>query len=351
MTRPTTYEEFQQRVRRFRPNDLLPAIAATALRFFDRDKWSSDRVRLPWALAEAAKASIVSGNEFRNSDVTEKDIFEICVAYNNLDDPLRRRSQGLSGTLEAFIVRTEYSQFPFQISPFEEVSRIGALFEDVDELDTEIVSTEFLSETLGCTLHDYVNSGIAIAGVSQAREGFFDPTWSILWDGPNSIQAHFSMEVVSNVFDKHYLTDSVSFRETAERFQQSDPSLRQHEFNPLVGRPFVKLSDGSMVAPQSHFIFGRITPAAIYYSIVSELSKADAERFTRDIGLIFQHYVGRQLALLPNVSVIPEIFYDNDQRSVDWFVITDEDVLLIEVKSTRVSQAGRMGNEASQVRH
>jgi hypothetical protein len=93
MSRIVSYEELEQRVRRFRPSDLLPEIAATAIRFFDKDIWSADRVRLPWALSEVAKASIVAGNEFRSAKVTQKDVYNICAFYNALDDPLGKRAE------------------------------------------------------------------------------------------------------------------------------------------------------------------------------------------------------------------------------------------------------------------
>jgi hypothetical protein len=42
-------------------------------------------------------------------------------------------------------------------------------------------------------------------------------------------------------------------------------------------------------------------------------------------------------------AIVPEIVYDKDQLSVDWFVIFDDLVVLVEVKSTRMSHLTRMG--------
>jgi len=151
VTKIVSYLEFQQRVRQYRPSDLLPAIGATSIEFFESETWQKDRVRLPWALAEIAKTSIVSGNEYRSGKVEARDVFQLCSEYNALDDPLRQRAAGLSGTPAAFMVRMQYLQFPYQNSPFEEVARITALFEDVDSLDTKIVSSAFLSDAIGCT--------------------------------------------------------------------------------------------------------------------------------------------------------------------------------------------------------
>jgi hypothetical protein len=339
----TSYQDFQQRVRRFRPSDLLPAVGATSIEFFEKDSWGRDRLRVPWALAEIAKASIVAGNEFRSAKVTERDIVELCFEYSSLDDPLRQKQSGLPGTLEAFMVRLQFMQFGFQLSPFEEVARVTALFDDVDRLDTKIISTEFINEMIGCTLHEYVNAGVAICSVAQKNRGFFDPSWDALWKGPNSIHERFSMDIVTKVFQKHYLTDFGAFKGQALEFRQDEPSLRQYEYNPLIGRPFVKMSHGSFLAPQIHLAYGRMAPAAIYYSIVSDLDDIAAKKFTEDIGLIFQHYVGRQLDLIPGATLVEEIHYDNDQRSVDWFLVTEGALILIEAKATRMSHLGRMG--------
>jgi len=188
-----------------------------------------------------------------------------------------------------------------------------------------------------------VNAGIAICSVAHNNRGFFNPSWDALWSGPDSIQERFPMEIVTKVFHKHYLADFGFYKSQAAKFRQTNHSLRQYEYNPLIGRPFAILPNGNFLSPQIHLAFGRIAPAAIYYSIVSDLDNDAANKFTRDIGLIFQHYVGRQLALIPGATVLEEIHYDNDQRSVDWFLVTEKALVLIEAKATRMSHLGRMG--------
>ena len=108
-----TYLEFLQRVRRHRPSELLPALAAHALQFFEQDQWLADRVRFPWALAAAAKASIIAGNEYRTPGVSDRDVLEICATYNQLETPLTGHSGDLSEAAGAFLVRTEYEQFSY----------------------------------------------------------------------------------------------------------------------------------------------------------------------------------------------------------------------------------------------
>jgi hypothetical protein len=46
---------------------------------------------------------------------------------------------------------------------------------------------------------------------------------------------------------------------------------------------------------------------------------------------------------MPGATVVPEIVYGDSQRSVDWFVVYDDLVVLVEAKSTRLSHLARMG--------
>jgi hypothetical protein len=341
--RPASYADFVQRVRRHRPSDLLIALAHTSVQLFEPEAWIADRVRLPWTIAAAAKASIVAGNEHRTPGVSETDVLEICQAYNALDTPLAPDPAEMSETVGAFLVRTSYEQFSYQQSHFEEISRLGALFETVEQLETEILDRALIDRVLGCSLEQFVVAGFVLATSTQANTGFFDPDWPSLREGPNAIDRQFPVDTVRQVFEQQFLANFEQIRAAARAAEQPDLLLRHHEFNPLVSRPFVTLPDGRHIAPQPHFVFQRLSPAALYYAAVEMLDEEEANAFTRDIGLVCEDYVGRQLRLIPNATVLPEIGYDDDQLSVDWFVIFDELVVLVEVKSTRMSQLARMG--------
>jgi hypothetical protein len=227
------YEEFVQRVRRYRPSDLLPALAETAIRFFEKERW--DAIHSPWALAEAAKVSIVAGNEFRSEVVTARVILEICHAYNKLDDPLRTREPGVVGTAEAYFTRVETLQFPYQMSVFEEVSRIGALFETVDNLDTKMLNSSALSDILGCSLNDYVTAGFAISTMARARSGYFDVDWPEIWGGSNSLGDLMNRETLDGIFRRHYLSSLADFRGLAAGARQGNPKLHQLRVQPFTG--------------------------------------------------------------------------------------------------------------------
>ena len=65
--------------------------------------------------------------------------------------------------------------------------------------------------------------------------------------------------------------------------------------------------------------------------------------FTEDVGDLFEQYVGRQLQQIPNAIVYPEIVYDKDnKKSVDWIVVCEDTVILVEVKSVRPTEDIRL---------
>jgi hypothetical protein len=290
-----SYSDFEQRVRRHRPSELLPAIASAAVEFFEPETWLRNRVVLPWALAAAAKTSIVAGNEHRNSGVTRGDVLQICSVYNRLDSPLTRHRTETTDTVAAFLVRTGYEQFAAQQSRSEEVARPVALFEGLENLETEILSHRLLEDVLGCSIRDFIGAGLVIGIGALHHGGFFDPEWPWLWHGPDAINSGFPMEVVREVFRRHFVTNITEVKVQAERYRQPDWRLRQHEHNPLIARPFVTLLDGRYVAPQPHYAFERLSAAAVYYAAVEALSHDRADSFTSDLGVVFQDYIGRQL--------------------------------------------------------
>ena len=70
------------------------------------------------------------------------------------------------------------------------------------------------------------------------------------------------------------------------------------------------------------------------------------ERFTDALGAVFEAYVGDQLRLMKNVQVLGQVHYTSKgsgARSCDWIVVTDEVVVLVEVKCARPTLDYRTG--------
>ena len=73
--------------------------------------------------------------------------------------------------------------------------------------------------------------------------------------------------------------------------------------------------------------------------------------FARDMGELLEDYIGRQLASMPGVAVHPEVTYTEKKdviKSVDWIVVFDDLVLLVEAKARRTPAAARAADLTAQ---
>jgi hypothetical protein len=125
------------------------------------------------------------------------------------------------------------------------------------------------------------------------------------------------------------------------------PYLERYLFNPLTARPLLRLRDGRLLAPVLQTIGRKLSPIELYYLGIKRWGQA----FARDMGKLLEDYIGRQLASLPGVEVHPEVAYiekSNVIDSVDWIVVFDDLVLLVEAKATRTPAAARAADVTAQ---
>ena len=297
------------------------------------------RVMTPWALAAVAKESVMSGNEHRRSGTTPRDILEMCAAFASLDDPLSHGNTEL-GTPSSFFMRLASEQFPTQVSPFEDIARVELFTGDaLAKTTTEIISPKQLEVLLGCDILDFVGAGFLFTVGAQKNGGYFDPAW-LEQSNFEPIRRVIPRERLLDIFHRHFAATPEELRAAHERHRDRTRRLRRYEFNPLVARPFVKMHDGRYLAPQPHLVTQRLSLSTLYYLGADAIGDA----FTRDFGRMFETYIGMQLSqLLDDVSVHGETVYGGDQRGVDWIIVWPDLVVLVEVKSSRLTLSARMG--------
>jgi hypothetical protein len=98
--------------------------------------------------------------------------------------------------------------------------------------------------------------------------------------------------------------------------------------------------------PVPDFVMWKPTPSGLYFTGLRRWGEA----FTRDLGKLFQSYVGRHLALVPGANLYPEIEYKenkNRKKSIDWILVFPDLVLLVEVKLARPKQAVQSGAQGA----
>ena len=338
--RVTTYEQFVERVCRHAPSDLLPVVSRFALaisRSTDIEGWE---ITPPWALAAAAKVALCFGDESRTAPVTDADVADICSVYLAMYSKEVAEDTSL-GAVESTLGRIAYEQFPYQESIFEEVARTRALFvEGLADVPTKIITTDALRGQFGASIENFVGVAFLLHAAAHANEGRFNVAW-LDRDNMSEINAEIPKEVTARVVREHFAVSINDFRVLASE-PPPHPLLPQTAYNPLQARPFIDMGGGELLAPQPSFILRRASPGGIYYDGLNVWGSA----FTDDLGLLFEHYIGRQCRTLPGAHVLPEVVYDRGrQKSIDWFVLYNDLTLLVEVKTTRLPLGARAGTE------
>ncbi|WP_199826260.1 hypothetical protein [Streptomyces sp. SBT349] len=312
--------DYVARVRRHRPSALLPLIARASATYRLESSWleSPYRKYTPWALADAARVSLAYGNEYRQ-DASEADLLMIVDMYSQLEEHYLYDHD--SEALGRWLLRASGEQMTYQEPVFMELARAAAMLtQTAGTRPARCLRPGWEEELLGTSIAQLLWAS------ATACAGRFDPA-VLTGPGADRICAEVPAASILSVTEEHFVTDTSAFRgDNARARMTNDPLLRRFEYNPLRGY------GPGFLAPVSHLIPSKASPLGIYYTGVARYGDA----FAQDLGDLFEAYVGRQLRLLPNAMVRPEIVYGSNQaRSVDWIVVTDELVLLVEVKSTR----------------
>ncbi|MFJ4767494.1 hypothetical protein ACIP88_00025 [Streptomyces uncialis] len=339
--RLVTDHEYVQRVRQQRPSALLPVLAAASAHWHNDTWWNSPyRKYTPWALADIARVSLACGNEYRgDGGCTENDLLNMLAAYAALTDPMIRDHDSPE-SFSSWFLRISGEQFTFQESGYKDLARTAALFEQTTSARTPTCLVDgWAEDLLDCSLSDYVGVTQLLQVSALCNEGRFDSAWL---DQPQMAQmcSVIPGDTIRRITERHFVTDQQAFKtENRARRLSRDPHLRRFEYNPLRGRPFLSGFGSGYLAPSSHLIVPKGSPLGLYYMGVSHFGNT----FAQELGDLFEQYIGRQLRQLPDAEVHSEIIYRDERRSVDWIVVFNDLILLIEVKSTRPTQQLRLG--------
>lgn len=344
-------QEFVQRVRRHKPSSLLPLIAATSARW-NGNNWLRSHPLFPahvpyrpWALAEAARTSLTKGDEHR-LDATPDDLDTILNMHNALSDlytgPGTRQDPD---ALWSFLLRITDEQRPFREHLPDSLSRTAAILTLTTPTKPPLrLVAGWDQDLLGCPLTDYVGIARLLEASAKYDSGRFRPD-RIDTPGNREITDIIPAATITAVAEQHFVTDIHRFRQAnAQTRVTTNPDLRRFEYNPLKGTPLISGFGDNWLAPCSHLIAPKASPAGLYYTGVAHYGDA----FAQDLGDLFEQYIGRQLRLLPNATVHAEVTYGpkgQRKKSIDWFVVFDDLVLLVEVKSTRPTQQLRLNSD------
>jgi hypothetical protein len=333
-----TDDEFIRLVRRYKPSSLVPLIAAVGAQYAHKGSWIEGEYRglTPWALSDIARVSLVMGNEFRH-EATRDDVIRCATAYLSVRDP--ELQSGRPGATEGFLLRMGHEQIPLQQYPEGEVVRSTAMFEQTPSTrPLKVIQPGWDVELLGCALSQYVGIGFMAYAIAYQHRGRFSTRW---FDQPGleKITSAIPVDMMRRILDEQFTGDRDFFRSYRSSENNASP-YRRFTYNPLLGKPVVSGIGNELLVPVPGQVVRKISPQGIWYAGVCRWGNA----FADDVGDLFQEYVGRLLSTIPDAQVHREIVYAKGQnRSVDWIVVWDNLVLLVEVKAARSTEDIRKG--------
>ncbi|MFD5878482.1 hypothetical protein [Streptomyces yangpuensis] len=350
---PVPETQYFERVLRHDPNSLVQLIAATSASLPPVRDLASQGLSLyaPWALLDATWVSLARGREGRPA-ATSRDLRQILDLFLALDDPVSRQPEGME-RWEGYLQRTIHHQGPWQEDAYSQLSRSIALlaqtpYPDDSKDPLEVILPGWDHTRLGCSLADYLGIahlvwGCATAHPDRRRRGRFAVDWYPAEDY-DQFDGLRSPAQIKTVLKRHFVTTKKKLRSAFPA--NHDPLLRRYGHNPLRSAPLVGGVPGGYLVPVPAAVLGKATPLGLYYTGGDNMSEW-GKSFTTDVGRLFERYVGRQLDLLPDAEVQPETVVKFSKgvskKTVDFFVVFPDVVLLIEVKSTRPGEQLRFG--------
>jgi hypothetical protein len=329
-----SFDTFVQRVRRYRRRDVVSAVAHASIELTRAFHGQPSTIQptgpiQQFTLAAVAKAALTSGNDHRSAQLTLDALRGLCGSLISVEEPILK-SPATDFDLDSFMVRTAYEQFPFQLSPFEDLARTTAMLDwAADEAEQNVIDASFWQGVLGCTLSQFVGLALLMNIGALTNGGVFDPGWT----GQANfapLLTHLDRAVVDGLAPRHFIAPLETFRREARKHEVTDPYLRRFEFNPLTVRPFVELPGALPIAPIPPLVLSRATPNGLYYLGVEHAGT----RFTDALGKVFETYVGNQLQLAGPIELLHDVEFEKGKRAADYVAIFDDAVLIVEAKAT-----------------
>ena len=348
--RTFTWDQYKAAIRRVDRDSLLAACAGISAEI-DADRLPKEFARLglsAWGVMDLSRMAL-AWSTFQRPAAVGEDIARLCNMGQNLQDDLLVNEKSPLATAN-FLARMFFDQFPSQSSVLAEVARTIQIFGSASEFPShhqpEVMKEGWLQSLHGgLTVDQYIGAVFFLYVSTLENRGVFDPKW-LDTAGMDEIDFYLSREAISDTFTNYMATTSADFKVANAIFQSEVPANRKRfAFNYLRERPFILDAGPVPIAPSAQAVIGKASPSAIFYRGMT----AHGTAFSRDLGHVFEHYVGRQLSLLSEpAAVMSEVRYGRVKSpllSVDWFLDLPDVIVLIECKAVRPVENVRLGSE------
>jgi hypothetical protein len=342
-----TDDQYVQKVRAFPPSALLHLVAEAGTRAVletmgpagPLGQWQE------WALADIARVSLAHSNEYRSAVPTMAKLqtihhmFRVYGDHHVTDVPL-----------ETHLLQLFSQQLDGQADGYQAQARsAGILLDTTTDKALEVVGKPGWEEDLfGCSLVQYVAAVRLIRGRALTQAGRID-LGELTGPEADTLLAHIDRSSLEAVIERHFAIDVTAFKQAdeASRARTKYPRLRRYTFNPLRDRPLITGYGPGYLCPSLHLAWSKSTPLGLFFTGRAHFGGLS---FAHDMGHLFEAYIGRNLRLLPDTDLHPEVIHAdgpkhrNRLKSVDWIVEFPDLVLLVEVKASMPTEAVRLGD-------
>ncbi|MER8036604.1 hypothetical protein [Streptomyces hydrogenans] len=347
--------QYIRRIQRHSQSSLVELISSTSAQLpSPRDLRTTEGLGVygPWALADAAWISLALGQELNRAPAQPRDLGQILGFYLALDDPFYQESP--EEKLTRLLLRVAGQQFIWQVDEYSELSRAVALLTQTSTPEPlKVIDSDWAQDVLGCSVPDYVGLARYVWATATGHpvpefKGRFIPDMMLAPADHSGFSTLRSAADATAVLERHFVTDAPRLRATYPA--SPDPLLRRYGHNPLRTTPLVAGFGEGYLVPVPAAVLSKASLLGLYYTGGEANLTSRGKAFTNDLGKLFEAYVGRQLDLLDNATVHPEIEWQGEKKgeggkSVDWIVVFPDLVLLVEVKSARPNADLRLGAE------
>lgn len=270
---------YRQRIRRYRPSDLLPLIAAKAAEYAHPNNpggflASPFYKYTPWALADAARVSAIWGNEYRSARPTDADLLAILDNYSNLDNPFAHTTNPQADLLD-FLLRMSGEQLVWQEPQYNDQARTAALFlHTTTAKAVQCMHPGWDTAMFGCSLVDYVGITQLLWSMIVNNRGWFDPN-GLPNENRDTVDASIApylagfvgKQTMMKVVDSHFAASVADLRAEGTRVNYKsrsapgyDRQLRRYEYNPLRARPAITGLGAGYLCPSPGLVWAKATP-------------------------------------------------------------------------------------------
>ena len=340
-----SYAEFARAVAKYPRNELLEQVASMAAEEAKQRNFGvkSEQPVVWFSLAGVARTALVECRDQdrsrhtsrRRTGVSRNQVARLCHMHLSIEDP-PPVGDDVAATL---LTRIAFEQFPAQVNSTENVERGHLLFTeyaaDVPNMPTE----RQWEELLGAPVGSFIRAGFALYLASMAYGGVLTP--DLLLEG--EVRQLYEPLSPEDLLDIAYRNFAQSIDDHQRQTREAERLGREKwSFNSLVSRPFIRYGS-SLVCPSSQLLLERIGATAIWYTGAERWKS----KFTDAVGDVFEAYVGDQLRLIEAATILEQVrFISNgsDAASCDWFLVTDDVLVLVEVKCARPTIDYRTGD-------